>query len=306
MIFLFYDIINIYLLNGVFLVKILNYNDYFRQYISTESEEKESQESLLLFERIKKNDDFSKFLAGIIYECAYISYIGQLKLYPNDSELKENLEFLQELNDIEEFIFALDKEIFDDLCEEVAYVHALEYYSKRNFISYVLEHKEFLRKAFPCYVIDLLFYLNRYDASVIIDSYYERLYNDDKNPFFNTVKSSVEELFTLEEQDFFAYKYIVLDMIEGFYKYNKFLESLGIADGNVEEIISEISKDLNFFIYYLSRDRKVLRTIIEGYIKYNIASKEDLENIDGYFEENENKKEITKILKKCNKLKKEN
>lgn len=287
-------------------MRIFNYNDHIRYYIYNHVKEQDSKEYNELYKRIKANNKDSKILAGILYETAYVCCIMTLAFSPDSEEEIENLAFLQEFDDIEEFIFVMDEAIFDNLCDDFLYFLYSDLYSKKRMLSFIPNDDEYLKKAYPCYFLDVLYYSNKCDAGILIEGYYDRLNKGDKAAFFNSVKSGVEELYILESEDFFAYKYIILDMIESFYKYHKYMIANGIKEDSIDNILNEIEEDLNGFIYGLSKIRKILKLIIEGYIKYNILSPKDMEMIDIYFKEDKNKEEITKVLKKCNKLKNEN
>ena len=214
--------------------------------------------------------------------------------------------FLQEFCDIEELIFATDETMFDDLCDDFLSFLCSEIHTKKRMLSFIPNDDEYLRRAYPCYFLDILYYSNKCDASVIIEEYYDRLNKGDEAAFFNSVKAWVEELSMLVLDDFFANKYIILDMIESFYKYHKYMTANGIKEDSIDNILIEIEEDLNGFIYGLSKIRKILKLIIEGYIKYNILSPNDIELIDNYFKEDKNREEVSKVLRKCNKLKNEN
>lgn len=176
-------------------MRILNYNDYLRNYICIEAESSDSLECKNLYNKIKENTKWSRYVAGILYECAYLCCLDTLKYHPDDEQELENMEFFQEVSDIEDFISSMDKEMFDDFCDDVIYFHSLDFYTKKRMLEHALDEHKCLKEAFPCYLMDVLAYLNKYDASILIEQYYERLYKKDKTPFLNTVKDSVEELF---------------------------------------------------------------------------------------------------------------
>lgn len=269
--------------------------------------DQDSKEYSALYKRIKENNEDSKILAGILYEAAYICCLAELAYDQKKQNESQNIRFLQEFCDIEEFIYAMDEAIFDDLCDDFLYFLYSDLYTKKRMLSFIPSDDEYLKKAYPCYLLDLLFYSNKLDASMLIEGYYDRLNKGDKTAFFNSVEAGVEELFMLEAEDFFSYKYIILDMLESAYKYYKYLlENNLLNNQSVREIIEQIDFDLTSFIYLWSKDKNVLRIIIEGYLKYNILSVNDIENIDNYFKSDEKKKAISKVLKKCNKLKNEN
>lgn len=294
-------------------MKVVNYNDDFRKQIKTfdlELKKKENykdEKYVNLFYRlyinIKKGSPFYDYLLGLVFETAYLVASLSLNYYPDDEELQNSMIYLNSFLSIDELRNRLTLNSFINFLEDVNFFCDTDLYYKRNACENALIDKEYLMDLFPCFLNDVLFYLNSYDASVILDTYYEMIQSGDKDPFNNTVMMNTEDLINLEENDFYSYKYIVLEMIDYYYKYKKYLLSNNLLEDDFDiDIISMIEEDLLSTIGFSTSNMTLLNKIISGYLEYQLLPKEKLEEIEEFYSHENNKKEYVKIINESYKL----
>lgn len=296
-------------------MKVVNYNEFSRKYFSElkfllrKNTDVKNQEYLNLFyelyDGIKNDSGIYDYLLGLIFETAYLVNNFSLKLCPEDNELLRCSLYLKSFSNIQELKEKLTISTFDNFLEDVTYFYDSDLYYKRNVIECSIKDKDYLMSIFPCFLIDAFSYLNRYDVSMIIYEYQQRLSLNDEGAFNNTVKSNVEDLINLEQKDFSSYKYILLEMLESYYKYKKYLFSNNILMDEYDvDILSMVEDDLLGTIYFSVNNIKLLYKIVSGYLECNLLSKEELSKINDY-NINNNKKNFVKVMKKSYKLKNE-
>lgn len=298
-------------------MKIKNYNDYIRNYVGNliyflddnykEEKEKSINELCMLFDKLKDNSELSKYISGVLYETSYITQNAILKRNPDDKNTIKKLNKLKSYRFIEDFIYEMDNDMFIFICGEVLYFNELDLSFKKTFLmdSINEEDKDKILELFPSYLLDILYYFNRYDASLILDEYEERLYNNEENAKENTIYFCVEALIELEKQDFNAYKYIMLDMLEVYYKYEKYLIKNDYINKDLinTKIISMIEEDLLSTVYYSVNNKVILNSIVNGYLSYSLLSEPLKNNINKFYAKEDMKKSLIKVIKKSNKLK---
>lgn len=292
-------------------MKIVNLNDKIRKYLSrlikdmSIKEEDNKCYDLFydLYDNVKNNSGAYDYLLGLVFESSYVITKFTLKMYPDDKELMENFSNLKKVSNIEDLKIMLTMDLFLELLYDTDCFYDSDSYFKRNVVEYSLEDKDFLMKIFPSFLIDVLSYLNMYDTTSILNNYNDRKKQNDKDAFNNTIKMSVEDLINLEQKDFEAYKYIILEMIEVFYAYKKYMIYNNYIYDDIDIIIlSMIEENLISIIYYSINNISMLEKIITGYLEYSLLSIEDKKDINEY-NSNENNKNYSKVLNTCKKLK---
>lgn len=292
-------------------MKVVNYNDEVRKYLiklKNEVMKKDKDYKYVelfynLFKKIKNGSGVYDYILGLIFESAYLVTNFTLTMYPEDEDLLKSIYYLKSFSSIEELKGHLTINGFINFLQDVDYFYDSEPHYKRNVVEVSLKDKDFLIKLFPCFLIDVVSYLNKYDASAVLEEYHERLKINDKDAFRNTVSITVEDLINLEEKDFDAYKYVVLEMIETYYMYKKYLLSSSSLDKIDLNIVSMIEEDLVSLVYFSVNNIAVLEKLVSGYLEYKLLSKEKLEEIKNYYNDINNKNNLSKIIKKSNNLK---
>lgn len=292
-------------------MKVVNYNDEVRKYLSKLKNEvmkkdrdyKYVKSFLNLYKKIKNTSGVYDYILGLIFESAYLVTNFTLTMCPEDEDLLKSIYYLKSFSSIEELKESLTINGSINFLQDVDCFYDSDSHYKRNVVEISLKDKDFLMTFFPCFLIDVVSYLNRYDASAVLEEYHERLKIDDEDAFRNTVSITVEDLKNLEEKDFDAYKYVVLEMIEAYYMYKKYLLSSNSLDKIDINIISMVEEDLVSLVYFSVNNVAVLERLVSGYLEYKLLSKEKLEEIKNYYSDVNNKSNLSKIIKKSNNLK---
>lgn len=283
------------------LSKCINYGDI----VNGKDEDCDNFKTIELYNYLKDNNLFD-YAAGILFITSYFVSNLVCKDFPDDDAEKEKLEILKSFNSLEEFKLILDEDYFAELCADVSYFNSLDLFSKKQVIMYSLEDKAFLKQIFPCYILDILYYLNPVDSKELLDRYHENYdYSKSKNiALEDTICQGVDDLIELEYQDFDSYKYVILDMIEIYYKYNIYLISNNTKVDEFSELIIEmIESNLNELIKSTINNAVVLEPIVRSYLEYNILSIDEKDKIEDFYKVNSNKVRLAKVLKKSNDLK---
>jgi len=281
----------------------LNYNKDIRCDIILKYKEKGAKE---VFDILNKDDEYSKYLAGVFYQNMYIMYLANLNYYKADEKTKEEFNKLKEYDCIKSYISSIKEEDIPNIIDDLMYFDELDLYSKKALLKLLNKDKKYIQKIFPNYVIDLIDANSHTDCDFITEDYYSRKKNHTKNAFMGTVKSSTEKLIRLEKQDFDSYKITLLNIIEKYYKYIKY--SLGIygVENEIDvEILDMIEEDLLGTIHFSIRNIKLLRNIVKRYLEYSLLTDEEKNEVEIFFDLEENKEDLSKVLNKSKKLKSE-
>lgn len=307
-------------------MKVVNYNDDFRKKVyelalKLNKKENYNDEKFVnlfseFYNNIKKGSPFYDYLLGLVFETAYLVTSFSCTIYQHDDELKNSMSYLKSFSNIDELRDRLTINVFLNFLIDVETFYNSDLHYKKIVVENALKDKGYLINLFPCFLNDVMFYLNKYDASVILDTYYEKVQSKDEDPINNTILENLDDLIVLEEKDFDSYKYVVLEIIEIFYKYKKYLLSKGFLydnsdkedetdDGYDIDIISMLENDLLASVYFSIKNESFLKRIISGYIEYKLLPCEKVREIDSFYEDKDNRKDYAKIIKKSYKLKNE-
>ena len=294
-------------------MKVLNINECIRKYMDEfvnkrDDSKKENNEFygemvLQLYDLLKNNDGFY-YILGIIFTTSYMVSNFVYELFPDGT--KEKLEYLESFNSLDELNLMIDEKIFMYLFEDIEYFNSLDLFSKKEIINDSLSKKEILNKMFPCYLLDVLYYLNPVNSKELLELYYENYnYSKDKNVALeDTVCQGVDDLIELESQDFYNYKIVILDIIEEYYKYNMYLKFNNLnKDEYSDEIMEMIESDLDNLIICTIDNYIILEPIVRSYVEYNTLSDEQKIEVEKFYNISSNKSKLLKVLKKSNDLK---
>ena len=210
-------------------MEAVNYNDKIRNFILTKLDYKKNKDNYEelrkkaddLYKIIEEDENKKRLFIGVMYLTSYIvNYIALIR-YPEDENLRNDVEFLKNFSSIDEFIYSLDDEIFFTLCQDTALFASYDYYSKKMCILKSIKDKKFILKMFPFFVNDIVGYGSEYTPSCITDYYYKRKLDvkDENVAMEDAVCFGVEFLIKLEKQDPENYDKVFDSIIKLYYKY---------------------------------------------------------------------------------------
>lgn len=282
-------------------MKVVNYNESIRRSIV----DCDFSRLYDIYDSAKNGDSYSKYVVSVLYETVYIICCGLLSLYPNDDDFRKDKKYFESFESIDDFLFQMDEEMFFDLCDDVDYFESLSLYEKRFFIQSALKDKK-VKTFFSGFLLDAFSYLNKYDASVIVEEYYDNLNENIKNTFSDSVNGSVENLLILKKENFDAYKYMILDMVSDYYIYYNYLFLIGeIGDSYESHLVKMIEEDLDSLIGFSFNNIKLLNTLVRGYLTYKLLSKDQLEEISCFYKNSKNYDKVIKLVNETKRLKNE-
>lgn len=240
-----------------------------------------------------------EYISGLLFVSSYIYNIVASKYYGEDKDIKERLELFNSINDIKELNTLLieDFELFKSLWLESIFFTDVDTDIKRLYYKKALEHKEKLTQIFPAIILDFLYFENKKDISFIEDDYNERLQKEEKEEAYSkTISCAVEKLIELEKDDSDSYNYVIIELAEYFYRYNKYLLDNGFLDESVEKNILEMIEDNVLSVMYFSIDNVViLKSLVSNYLRYVTLNEYELKEIEDYYK---GSKKSSKRLKK--------
>lgn len=257
-----------------------------------------------MYEKLKDKSDFSKYIVGLLLSTSYICLREEAKFRPNNKEYKEKIKLCEKIDNIDDYI---DKMSINDLLILLDYNYnfvLLDYDTRREYINNSYDKKSYLTKIFPCHILDIVHY-NIFTVDEIFDQYdiFSELTDTKKDALDNTIMYTSEKLIELHEENFENYELVMLNIIENYYLYNKYLIlNNQKIDERAIETINDIEDDLYSLIGFCGNSSYFLEPIIECYIKYQIDEKSK-RKVKKYFDNEENKKKISKLYKVINHIK---
>lgn len=291
-------------------MKVVKINDNVRNdlsilYDSISSDEAEYNSVISsMYEKLKDKSDFSKYIVGLMLSTSYICLREEAKFRPNNKEYKEKIKLYEKIDNIDDYI---DKMNMNDLLILLDYNYnfvLLDYDTRREYINNSYDKKSYLTKIFPCHILDIVHY-NIFTVDEIFDQYdiFSELTDTKKDALDNTIMYTAEKLIELHEENFENYELVMLNIIENYYLYNKYLIlNNQKIDEKVIETVNDIEDDLYSLIGFCGNSSNLLEPIIECYIKYQIDEKSK-RKVKKYFDNEENKKKISKLYKVINHIK---
>lgn len=262
-------------------MEVVNYNDKIRNFILTKldyNNNKDNYEELRkkaddLYKIIEEDENKKRLFIGVMYLTSYIVNYIALKKYPEDENLKNDVEFLKSFSSVDEFIYSLDDDIFFTLCQDTALFASYDYYSKKMCILKSIKDKNFILKMFPFFVNDIVGYCSEYTPSYITDYYYKRKLDvkDENVAMEDAVCFGVEFLIKLEKQDPENYEKVFDSIIKLYYTYNKYLLSNGLElDYYAEDTMSMIENDIDSLKMFSINNGDLLEPIVRDFLSFSI------------------------------------
>lgn len=256
------------------------------------------------YKKLKDKSKFSKYITGLLLSNTYICLSEESKFRPNNNEYKEKLKLYEKINNIDNYI---DKMNINDLLIMLDYNYnfaLLDYDTKREYINDSYDKKNYLTNIFPCYILDIVHY-NIFTVDEIFEQYniFSEIYDNKKDILNNTIMYTAEKLIELHEENFENYELIMLNIIEKYYLYNKYLIlNNQKVSKRVLENIRDIEDDLYSLIGFCGNSSYFLEPIIKSYIEYE-KNEENKRKVNKYFDIEENKKKVSKLYKVINHIK---
>ena len=288
-------------------MKILNYNDYFRKnlndiYLELKQENSFKRLNELLY-KLQKKSSFNDYIIGLLYESSFVVSSLSLKYLPDDKQLQNNIKFLKKFSNIKELKENLTLGTLLSFLEDTSFFYNSDFNFKKKSLENSLKDKKYIINIFPSFLNDLLFYFNKYNISEIMDEYVKYVSMEDKNAFNKTVNISVNNLIDLESKDFSDFKCMILEIMESYYIYKKYLLSNNfLFDDSDIKLISMIENDLLSTVFSSVNNKEILSKIVSGYIEFKLLSKDKLIKVKEYYNDKNARKDIQKIIKKSYKL----
>lgn len=298
-------------------MKVVNFNDEFRCAIInvTDSPDKIKE----LYDFCFNNDTYLEYVLGLVFFSAYV--------YAYDARKKEEMtpdndDLFGELDD-EDYSLIVDygnefdnvTELFIDVDTFLYYFSFFEEFSnysksiKSEVVRTSLEKSDFLIKMFPAAINDYLYYCNDYDPDDMVDDYNDKLsyFKDDKEAALKSCLNYYLEVFDkLKNDDIYKFEYLVLEMFETYYKYNKYLLWAGKkADSFAPELISLADESVTYVIFSALKNKNIIAELIRSFITYSTLSSEDKKMINNYYQDEQNALKLSEVAGQCKRLKKE-
>ena len=290
-------------------MKIRNFNNEIRNYVSQYYDlliqenildENEIVKKLeIFFDNIKDSNSY-KYIIGLLYVSSYV-YSYTYKKIENESKI--NYDYLNSFNSLDEFIDDVDSDVFNILLDCNWGFENSQFLDKKEMF-YNIKNLSKLIEFFPPVIYDLMCFFNTYDKSLIKKDYDNILIYSDtqENAKKDTISYECEMLLKLEVKNHYNYRYLILEILEDYYRYNLYLINKGIKiDENTLNIINMIENELDFLIEILYKNISILETIINDYLEFELCKKDD---IDTFYKDNkQEEKKYLKVRKQINNLK---
>lgn len=298
-------------------MKVVNFNDEFRCAIInvTDSPDKIKE----LYDFCFNNDTYLEYVLGLVFFSAYV--------YAYDARKKEEMtpdndDLFGELDD-EDYSLIVDygnefdnvTELFIDVDTFLYYFSFFEEFSnysksiKSEVVRTSLEKSDFLIKMFPAAINDYLYYCNDYDPDDMVDDYNDKLsyFKDDKEAALKSCLNYYLEVFDkLKNDDIYKFEYLVLEMFETYYKYNKYLLWAGKkADSFAPELISLADESVTYVIFSALKNKNIIAELIRSFITYSTLSSEEKKKVNNYYQDEQNALRLSEVAGQCKRLKKE-
>lgn len=270
-----------------------NINDIIRNKISKRFYFKKSEEFDQkideFFCEVMNNKKDNKMDISVIYLTSFmINYLTYSRFKENE-EVKMNMSRLLDFSSLDDFINKLDKETLKMMIKDVIYFNNFCYFIKKKYVLKSLEKSKKIIKLAPTYFMDVLSYNKNFTVKDIIREY-NRSYKDCFNhnvALEDTICYAVDNILDLYDNNIDNYKSIMIDIINTYYMYNRYLLlSDSKMDENAIDIMDFLEYDTPGSILYASSDSEFLESVIRDYLSYELL-------------DDKNKNEIINYLKSC-------
>ena len=270
-----------------------NINDIIRNKISKRFYSKNSEEFDQkideFFCEVMNNKKDNKMDISVIYLTSFMINYLTYSRFKEDDEVKMNMARLLGFSSLDDFINKLDKETLKMMIKDVIYFNNFCYFIKKKYVLKSLEKSKKIIKLAPTYFMDVLSYNKNFTVKDIMGEY-NRSYKDCFNhnvALEDAICYAVDNILDLYDNNIDNYKSIMIDIINTYYMYNRYLLlSDSKMDENAIDIMDFLEYDTPGSILYASSDSEFLESVIRDYLSYELL-------------DDKNKNEIINYLKLC-------
>lgn len=270
-----------------------NINDIIRNKISKKFYSKNSEEFDQkideFFCEVMNNKKDNKMDISVIYLTSFMINYLTYSRFKEDDEVKMNMARLLGFSSLDDFINKLDKETLKMMIKDVIYFNNFCYFIKKKYVLKSLEKSKKIIKLAPTYFMDVLSYNKNFTVKDIMGEY-NRSYKDCFNhnvALEDAICYAVDNILDLYDNNIDNYKSIMIDIINTYYMYNRYLLlSDSKMDENAIDIMDFLEYDTPGSILYASSDSEFLESVIRDYLSYELL-------------DDKNKNEIINYLKSC-------
>lgn len=270
-----------------------NINDIIRNKISKRFYSKNSEEFDQkideFFCEVMNNKKDNKMDISVIYLTSFMINYLTYSRFKEDDEVKMNMARLLGFSSLDDFINKLDKETLKMMIKDVIYFNNFCYFIKKKYVLKSLEKTKKIIKLAPTYFMDVLSYNKNFTVKDIMGEY-NRSYKDCFNhnvALEDAICYAVDNILDLYDNNIDNYKSIMIDIINTYYMYNRYLLlSDSKMDENAIDIMDFLEYDTPGSILYASSDSEFLESVIRDYLSYELL-------------DDKNKNEIINYLKSC-------
>lgn len=275
-----------------------NINDIIRNRVSkrlySKSSEEFDQKIDEFFCEVMNNKKDNKMDISVIYLTSFmINYLTYSK-FKDDDEVKINMARLLGFSSLDDFINKLDKETFKMMIEDVIYFNNSCYFNKKKYVLKSQEKSKKIIKLAPTYFMDVLSYNKSFTGKDIINEY-DRSYKDSSDhnvALEDAICYGVDLILDLYDNNIDNYKSIMIDIINTYYMYNRYLLlSDSKMDENASDIMDYLEYDTPGSILYASSDSEFLEPVIRDYLSYELLDNKKKNEIINYLNSKPNKRE---------------
>lgn len=292
----------------------IEYNNEENYYGKSFKNEKRARE---IFESLKDNKELFNIYAQALFVSNYLT----AAYYAKSSTAQvahEKLEYYGSYENIVEFIEKIEFDEFTEMFFEMCSFIDDGYYDKKQYIFSLEEKKDYLKSICPLFIYDYMYYINSYNTDKLLNNYYANLSEARSNPndttkirkkkeklaFKDTIMMNVDELIILSENDFDNYKYLICKMSEDVFRYlNYKLENNEKITKEEKEILLYIEYDLITLILISLNNKIILNHLVRLFINYNVLDSDMHKVIVKYYDEDEKKEKLNKVLTISQKIK---
>lgn len=275
-----------------------NINDIIRNRVSkrlySKSNKEFEQKIDEFFCEVMNNKKDNKMDISVIYLTSFmINYLTYSK-FKEDDVAKMNMARLLGFSSLDDFINKLDKETFKMMIEDVIQFNNFDYFIKKKYVLKSLKKSKKIIKLAPTYFMDVLSYNKNFTVKDIMGEY-DRLYKeclDHSVALEDAICYGVDLILDLYDNNIDNYKSIMIDIINTYYMYNRYLLlSDSKMDENALEIMELLENDTTGAILYASSDSKFLEPIVRDYLSYELLNNIKKNEIINYLNSKLSKRE---------------
>ena len=266
-----------------------NINDIIRNKISKRFSSKKSEEFDQkideFFCEVMNNKKDNKMDISVIYLTSFMINYLTYSRFKEDDEAKMNMSKLLDFSSLDDFINKLDKETLKMMIKDVIYFNNFCYFIKKKYVLKSLEKSKKIIKLAPTYFMDVLSYNKNFTVKDIIGEY-NRSYKDCFNhnvALEDAICYAVDNILDLYDNNIDNYKSIMIDIINTYYMYNRYLLlSDSKMDENAIDIMDFLEYDTPGSILYASSDSEFLESVIRDYLSYELLDDKNKNEIINY------------------------